>query len=110
MYSWSVNCVSCTVIIYLVCCFSTSTNHETRLLGFFRVICVCVRVSEWLCAFACECVINKPILIIPSSYFQPVVVNKDGRTPLKLAVHNGKLEVVNYLITERNIEPAGKYQ
>ena len=50
------------------------------------------------------------ILIILCSYFQPVVVDKDGRTPLRLAIQNGKLEVVNYLIVQQNIGLQGMYE
>ena len=42
-------------------------------------------------------------------YFQTDVVDSNGYTPLGLAVQNGKLEVVNYLITEKNIDPKGTY-
>ena len=67
--------------------------------------CVCVYVCACVCACACvhACVINKVILIILCSYFQPGVVDKDGHTPLRLAVQNGKLQVVNYLIVEQNV-------
>ena len=43
------------------------------------------------------------------SYFQPGVVNKYGYTPLRLAVINKRLEVVKYLVTERNIDLKGAY-
>ena len=36
------------------------------------------------------------------------MVNKDGLTPLRLAVQNGKLEVVNYLIVEQNVDLKGR--
>ena len=42
--------------------------------------------------------------------FQPGVVDSDGHTPLGLAVQNGKLKVVTYLITEQNIDPKGMYK
>ena len=38
------------------------------------------------------------------------MVDKDGRTPLKLAVRNGKLEVVNYLIVQQNVGLKGRYE
>ena len=41
------------------------------------------------------------------SNFQPDVVSKDGFAPLGLAVINGKLEVVKYLISEQYIDPKG---
>ena len=53
---------------------------------------------------------NKAILIILCSYFQPGVVDKKGRTPLRLAIQNGKLEVVNYLIVEQNVGVQGMYE
>ena len=55
----------------------------------------------------CVCV-QSFILISLHSYFQPGVVDKDGRTPLRLAVKNGKLEVVNYLIVEQNVGLKGR--
>ena len=61
-------------------------------------VCVCVRV------------INKVFLIILCSHFQPGVVDKAGHTPLSLAVQNGKLEVVNYLIVEQNVGLQGRYE
>ena len=45
-----------------------------------------------------------------NSHFQPGVVNDDGYTPLGLAVQYEKLKVVNYLITEQNVDPKGMYQ
>ena len=45
-----------------------------------------------------------------NSHFQPDVVNKDGYTPLGLAVEYERLKVVKYLITEQNIDPKGTYQ
>ena len=71
------------------------------------LLCVFMRSRVCVCAYIYACII---ILIILRPHFQPGVVNKDGRTPLRLAVQNGKLEIVNYLITEQNIEPTGKYQ
>ena len=44
------------------------------------------------------------------SHFQLGVVYSDGYTPLGLAVQNGKLEVVEYLITEQHIDPKGTYK
>ena len=50
------------------------------------------------------------ILILLCSYFQPGVVDKDGRTPLKLAIQKRNLEVVNYLIVEQNVGLQGMYE
>ena len=61
-----------------------------------------------LCLGRCSCVCF--IFIILCSYFQPGVVDKDGRTPLRLAVQNGKLEVVNYLIVKHNVGLQGMYE
>ena len=44
------------------------------------------------------------------SHFQPGVVNRDGYTPLGLAVKNERLKIVKYLITEQNIDPKGTYK
>ena len=38
------------------------------------------------------------------------MVDKDGRTPLRLAVQIGKLEVVNHLIVEQNVGLKGMYE
>ena len=46
-------------------------------------------------------------LIFLCSHFQSGVVGSDGYTPLGLAVQNGKLKVMKYLITEQNIDPKG---
>ena len=45
-----------------------------------------------------------------NSHFQPGVVNRNGYTPLGLAVKNERLKVVKYLITEQNVDPKGTYQ
>ena len=45
-----------------------------------------------------------------NSHFQPGVVNSRGYTPLRLAVKYEELKVVNYLITEQNVDPKGTYQ
>ena len=39
-----------------------------------------------------------------NSHFQPGVVNRDGYTPLGLAVKNERLKIVKYLTTEQNID------
>ena len=44
-----------------------------------------------------------------NSHFQPGVVNKDGHTPLRLAVMNEGLKIVKYLTTEQNIDLRGMY-
>ena len=48
-------------------------------------------------------------LLYMCCYFQPGAVNSDGYTPLGRAVKNEELNVVKYLITERNIDPKGTY-
>ena len=48
--------------------------------------------------------------IMLCSYFQPGVVDKDGCTPLRLAVQNWNLEVVNYLIVKHNVDLKGMYE
>ena len=37
------------------------------------------------------------------------MVDSDGHTPLGLAIQDGKLEVMKFLITEQNIDPKGMY-
>ena len=44
------------------------------------------------------------------SHFQSGVVDSARQTPLGLAIQNGKLEVVKYLITEQNIDTKGIYK
>ena len=74
-------------------------------------VCVCVCVRAFVFVFVCvRVIINRAILIILCSYFPPGVVDKDGRTPLRLAVQNGKLEVVNYLIFQQNVGLKGMYE
>ena len=73
-------------------------------------MCVCVCALLCVCLHVCVYNLFVSFCVLTCMYFQPGVVTKDGRTPLKLAVQNGKLEVVNYLITGQNIEPTGKYQ
>ena len=77
-------------------------------------VCVCVGVWVWVWVWVWVCVClrinNNVILIVLCSYFQTGVVDSNGYTPLGLAVQNGMLEVVNYLITEQNIDPKGTYR
>ena len=49
-------------------------------------------------------------LVYMCSHFQSGVVDSDGYTPLGLAVKNERLKVVNYLITEQNMDPKGTYK
>ena len=87
-----------------MCCFSTSTDHETN---YNHLACVHVCLGGCSSSCLCVCII---ILVILCSYFQPGVVDKDGHTPLRLAVQNGKLEVVNYLIVKHDVGLQGMYE
>ena len=35
-------------------------------------------------------------------------VTKSGNTPIEVAVHKGKLEVIKYLVTEQGVDMSGK--
>ena len=77
--------------------------HEYTFACMFALVCVCVCVNVCMCV--CVCVIN-----FLCSHFQSGVVDSARQTPLRLAIQNGKLNVVKYLITEQNIDPKGMYK